>query len=164
MYNGKQRGQRRKLKNLLSNIDKFEAFTDVDIEYEHFHVPSTPWIECPKTSRKVKTAFCKKWIEKTNEFICQKPDNLTFCKVVAVISYPKLWDSQIIIFYDEKYYKDFWNRKGPYQTWIRIEDKTRSFIKTRGIKTWLPETGYKEIINEEDKIYKSYLWYYGEQL
>lgn len=134
----------------------------MDCEYEHFHVPSTPWIEFPKTSGRIKTAFCRKWIEKTEEFISQKPE-ISFCKVVAVICYPNLWDSQIIIFYDEKYYNSFWNRNGPYQVWTRIEN-TKSFVKTRGIETNLVETCYEEKIKEKDETHISYLWYYGEQV
>lgn len=163
MNNRKQRGQRRKLKKLLTNIDRFLPFTDVEDEYEHFHVPSTPWIEFPKTAGRIKTAFCRKWIEKTEEFISQKPSGLSFCKVVSVICYPNLWDSQIIIFYDKKYYNSFWDRKGPYQVWTRIEN-TKSFTKARGISTTLPETCYKEKISEDDETRISYLWYYGEQL
>lgn len=163
MYFGKTRGQKRKLKTLLNNIDGFEAFTDINCEFEHFHVPSTPWIEMPKTSGKVKTEFCKKWIAKTEEFISQKPMELPFCKVVAVLSYPNLWDSQIIIFYDEAYFSSFWDRKGPYQVWTRIEDG-RSFIKERGILIELPETGYVEKIDDYNYRRNSLIWFYGEQL
>ncbi len=42
-------------------------------------------------------------------------------KVVAVIDELYLWNSQIIIFYDEKYYNDFWDRKDSYQTWTPLE-------------------------------------------
>lgn len=161
MYNGKQRGQRRKLKNLLSNIDKFEAFTDVDIEYEHFHVPSTPWIECPKTSGKVKTIFIKKWLEKTVEFIENKPNELQFYKVVAVIDSKSLYSSQIIIFYSESYYNNFWKRKNYYQTWEKLDSK-KSLKQRLNIQTNLKEIGFKETINDDDYKYETELWFYGE--
>ncbi len=137
------------------------TFQDTEVAYEHFHVPCGPWLSKPKTSGKIKTAFCKEWIKKTEEFIEEKPKNLPFCKVVAAITYPNMRDSQIIIFYDEKYYASFWDRKGPYQIWTPIKNKY-SFVKERGILTKLPEIGYIEEIDEEDYRTKSYIWFYGE--
>ena len=81
--------------------------------------------------------------------------------MVAAITYPDVRESQIIIFYDENYYKSFWDRKGPYQTWTPVDDKY-SFAKDRGIVTMLPEIGYIEELNDEDYQTKSYIWFYGE--
>ena len=158
----KERGQSRKLKALTENTHLFVPFEDTDIRYEHFHVPSGPFISSPKTSGKVKTAFCKVWLQKAEEIIKQKPSDLPFCKVVAIIDESDLWESQIVIFYDEKYYGAFWTRNTPEQTWAIIEDPTKSFIKERNIKTQLNEIGYLETISEIDLNKKSALWFYGE--
>lgn len=169
MIRSKSRGQKRKYKTLLKWMDKMEpfkkvndlSFKDTEDEYEHFHVPCGPWLSKPKTSGKIKTAFCKKWLEKTEEFINNKPKDLPFCKVVAAITYPDVRNSQIIIFYDEEYYNSFWNRKGPYQIWT-LMDKKYSFAKERGIVTELPEIGYIEELNDEDYHTKTHIWFYGE--
>ena len=158
----KERGQSRKLKALTENTHLFVPFEDTDIRYEHFHVPSGPFISSPKTSGKVKTAFCKVWLQKAEEIIKQKPSDLPFCKVVAIIDESDLWESQIVIFYDEKYYGAFWTRNTPEQTWAIIEDPTKSFIKERNIKTQLNEIGYLETISGIDFNKKSVLWLYGE--
>ncbi|MDE6767491.1 MAG: DUF3916 domain-containing protein, partial [Eubacterium sp.] len=71
------------------------------------------------------------------------------------------WNSQIIIFYDEEYYKSFWQRTGPEQFWIPIE-KSKSFCKIRNITTTLPEIGYVEKIAEDNNIIQSELWFYGD--
>ena len=55
----KERGQNRKLKILIDNMHLFVPFENTDVRYEHFHVPSGNFISSPKTSGKVKTAFCK---------------------------------------------------------------------------------------------------------
>lgn len=166
MYNGKVRGQRRKLKKLLNNIEEIKAYQnlefDMENKYEHFHVPCTPWIERPKTYSKIKTAFCKVWIRKTEEIINTKPEGLQFCKVVCNICVPNLWDSQIIIFYDKDYYDSFWDRHGGYQDWSKIQGSS-SLIKERWVTTNLKETGYIETIIDEDSKYTSYMWFYGEQ-
>lgn len=148
---------------LLRWMDTFDPFKETNEQEEHFHVPCRPWLDQPKTSSKIKTEFCRKWLKKTEEFIACKPKELPFCKVVAAICYPHVRNSQIIIFYDEKYYSTFWKRDGEYQKWTRIESG-KSFAKERNIKTDLPETGYIEELFDEDYYVKSYIWFYGEQL
>ncbi len=76
MIRSKSRGQKRKFKILLGWIDqiepfkdKKEPFKDTDKDFEHFHVPCGPWLAKPKTSGKIKTDFCKIWLEKTEELI-----------------------------------------------------------------------------------------------
>lgn len=150
MKNKKVRGQKRKLNNLLRDIDSITPSFDFKGEYEHFHIPCGWWISEPKTSRKVKTEFCRKWLEKTRKIIDSKPQSHGFCKVVANIVTPCFWNSQIIIFYDEQYYNTFFDRKGNYQVWIPIENY--SFAASRGISADLNEKGYLEILYEDDYI------------
>lgn len=158
----KQRGQHRKLNTLLKNIDSFTPFQNCTENCEHFHVPSSPFISGKKTSGKIKTEFCKKWLKTTEKFIIQKPPDLPFCKIIAVLDEFDLWNSQIIIFYNKDYYDLFWKRQGPEQIWELIEDKNTSFIQSRNINTNLCEKGYYETICEDDYYKKSTLWFYGE--
>ncbi len=158
----KQRGQLRKLKNVCQSIGRFEPFTRTDEMYEHFHFPGDFFIEAEKTSGKIQTKFCKKWLETAEKFISQKPEDIAFCKVVALICVPNFWSSQIIIFYDEQYYNSFWDRKDSYQTWTPIGER-RSFCKERNIETSLQETGYLERL-EDEEVYESELWFYEEEI
>lgn len=160
----KQRGQRRKWNALLTNMNAFVPFQAITEPYEHFHVPSSMFIQSPRTSRKIKTAFCKRWLEITEEFMEQKPAALPFCKVVALIDVPDLWSSQIIIFYRQDYYNTFWTRTGPEQTWVELDTQARSFIKQRNIMTALSEKGYREILCDDEHLEQSTLWFYGEFL
>ena len=82
--------------------------------------------------------------------------------MVAIINEGDLWESQIVIFYDKKYYESFWTRNTLEQTWTLIDDPTKSFIKERNIKTQLNEIGYLQTISEIDFNKKSVLWFYGE--
>lgn len=112
MFYGKSRGQKRKIKRLLKNIADIEPYKNIDEinrGFEHFHVPCSVWLDMPKTSSKIKTEFCKAWIRKTEEILKAKPEDLQFCKVVCLLCTPDLLGSQIIIFYDQKYYDTFWN-------------------------------------------------------
>ena len=162
MNHKKQRGQRRKLKTLCNHINQIRPFENTDYQYEHFHVPCDQFISSPKTSGKVKSAFCKRWLEKTDEIIEQKPCDLPFCRVVAVIDELDLWNSQIIIFYDENYYSSFWQRNSLKQIWTPILNHSKSFIQERNIESKLKEKGYYETISDIDFFHKTILWFYGD--
>ena len=157
----KQRGQGRKLKVLVNYIDDFIPFEETDGKYEHFHVPCCrSFINSPKIRRKIKIYFLRKWIETTEKFIEKsKTMHLDFCKVVAIICEPDIWDSEIIIFYDKNYYDTFFTRNDECQIWTKVNNKS-SFIKRHGIKTHLSEVciNIKDI--DEDYVYNSFIWSY----
>ena len=159
-----QRGQKRKLNALLANINQIQPFQNTDCQYEHFHVPCSQFISSPKTYGKIKTQFCRAWLDKTAEVIERKPDYLSFCKVVALIDEFDLWESQIIIFYDKNYYNSFWSRTSGEQTWEPIENQGRSFIQERHIESTLKEKCYLETIDDFEYFHKTILWFYGDIL
>lgn len=158
----KQRGQNRKLKSLLKNIKDIKPFEDTTVKYEHFHVPCGRFISSLQTNGKIKTAFCRAWLEKTAEIAKKKPTDLHFCKVVAMIDATDFWNSQIIIFYDKSYYDSFWIRNSSEQTWLSGKNDKLSFAQGRNIETQLKEQGYVEIISEPDFYKRSELWFYGD--
>ena len=162
MRHKKERGQRRKLKALIKNINQIHFLNNTNEPYEYYSVPSDQFISSSKTSSKIKTEFCKAWLDKTAEIIEQKSCVQSFCKVVAVIDEFDLWASQIIIFYDEDYYESFWSRNTMEQTWKVIDREGMSFIKERHIETNLKEKGYFETGNDLEVIHKSILWFYGD--
>ncbi len=158
----KQRGQKRRLKELLDNINQIQPFQNTECKCEHFHVPCGKFISSPKTSGKIKTAFCKVWLNKTSEIIKQKPDGISFCKVVAVIDEFDFWESQIIVFYDKDYYDSFWQRDSDKQIWSPIVKQGMSFVQKRHIESNLKEKGYYEVITDTDYNKKTILWFYGD--
>lgn len=161
MWNKKVRGQRRKLKALLNAIEHPSDPFSKEGRCIELSVPSSPWIEMPKTYGKVKTEFCRKWIEETEILTERIPGGIGFCKVVGCIVYPELWNSKILIFRDEGYYSGFWKRDGEYETWTKIEGK--SFAKDRNIRTELKEFGYREVLRDEDFDYSCDIWFYAAE-
>ena len=159
----KSRGQRRRLNALCNRINEFVPFTETARRYEHFHVPNDNFIEHPKTSSKIKTAFCRKWLETTQKFISKKPPTFDFCRVVAAIYPGHLWDSQIIIFYDREYFDWFFTRDNiADETWRPIKVSVRSFAAERNIYTPLSECGYIHGYTEEGTYTEDEIWFYGE--
>lgn len=161
MERKKQRGQYRKLRSMFRKIDEFTPFKRTDREFEAFNVPSDMFIEHKHTSGKIKTEFCRKWLKTTELFLAQKPKDIPFCKIAAILSVPNLWCSEIIIFYDESYWSEFFIRTGSEQYWTQIPDNI-SFSKKRNIKTQLSEQGYYEKLIDEVYIYENEIWVYGE--
>ena len=159
----KQRGQHRKWRKLRERIYEISdrAFRDTDQAFEHFHVPSDQFIDSRKTSGKIKTAFCRAWIEETERLTRQKPIDVDFCKVVCFLCPTDLWSSQIIVFYDIDYYDSFWDRSNEYQQWCRCKTN-RSLLAERNIKTNLPELLIRESIRDEEDVFYFDLWFYGE--
>jgi hypothetical protein len=153
----KQRGQKRKLKSLLKEIDEFSRYELIFGKYDEFRVPCRQdFIDSNKTNGKIKTAFCKKWLEVTEWFIKNKPKEIDFCKVVAIISVPDFWHSRITIFFDEDYYT------GLIGGYAKEKIPGKSFVGERMIKTSLDEFGCVQEIIDEDYYYKGFLWFYGE--
>ena len=154
----KQRGQNRRLKRLLKNLSQWQPFEDEYVEeiYDHFHVPSSPFIQHPKTRENIKKLFREQWVAKANELIEQKPDDLNFCKIVAIIIEPDLWCSQIIIFYDETYYNSFFSKAEGSQIWEEIP-------VFDNVPTSLNKRYFKETVYEEDVIvYQGTLKCFGD--
>lgn len=73
-----------------------------------------------------------------------------------------MWESQIIIFYDEAYYKGFFDRKTPGQTWLEMKENA-SFIAQRGVKSCFEEACYMETIQDEEELFEGRIWFYIER-
>ena len=135
----KVRGQRRKLRKLLRDIDGLTPFeSESNRLYEHFHVPSGTWLNSPSTAGSVKV-----------------------CRVVSVRCEPLLGEAHIVIFYSQEYFETFWKRNYSDQSWLPL-NKGSSFTAKRGITTALTEMGYEETLLVDGKTIKSTLWFYGE--
>ncbi len=162
MNRSKIRGQQRKLNKLLEYTEKIKAYEHTDISCESFSVPSSPFIQSQKTAGRIKTQFAEAWLLKAQEVLLQKPKNLPFCKVVAILDEPDFWNSKIIVFYDETYYNTFWKRDGAGQKWCIIRENGKSFLKQRNVTVNLPEISISELIDDGGTVKKSTLWVYGE--
>ncbi len=163
----KQRGQKRKLKRLIEYVSEFETSYTSKYPYECFRTPcSLDFINSKKTYGKIKTEFCRAWLNKTKEFIEQKPDNNKFIKIVAHINTEDLWGAQINIFYDEEYYLNFFKRNTNLDEHKLIDNK--SLKSMRNISSDLSEIGFKENYSYYDEDEDTYiticneLWHYGE--
>ncbi len=162
----KIRGARR---NYNRFIDRLVYYTSefpnlLDASYWHFHMPcSNLLLNSPKSPSYVKTGCVNTIINRTKHLMSIKPQQMEDTKVVAVIDIHNLWDSQIVIFNDEKYYNDFFNRNDEYQKWILLKkESVKTFISKWNIAADINVQGYEEIIIDEDFKHKREIWCVGE--
>jgi hypothetical protein len=92
-----------------------------------------------------------------------RPDSGKENKIVCLINLPFIWDSQVIVFYDNNYYEDFFDRNSDYQRWSKLNTGD-SIIDSLNLKC--PDNfkvqGYNEEINDGDYKRKGQLWFIGE--
>lgn len=157
----KQRGQSKKLKRLLRHIDNFRVEKTPYTPYVHFHVPSSAFIEHPRTKFCIKRKFCQKWIESAKEIQNSYAHQVSFCKVVAILSIPNLWDSQIIVFTDQKYYHSFWDRDSESEIWHKItEDVRHPYLEGLQNVTYI----HRRIYEDGEIIFQNFLCCYEADL
>ena len=165
MNKQKQRGQRRKLKRLIYYLEKdTKDFPMHEREYDHWHMPcDESFINSYKTSGKIKTAAMQCMIDCAQHLYTIKPKDIDFCSIVCMISYPDIWNSQIIIFFNQEYFDNFFIRNSNEQTWSILNNKSMKEIRMLKIIPDFIEVGYlEEICDDGKKIYKNELWLYKE--
>lgn len=166
----KVRGVKRKYKSLkkylLVDTETFPE-PDYDYGYTHFHLPtSQSFIDSSKTPVSVRKQCIQLMIDRIHFLIENKPNLDITTRVVALISLPDLWNSQIIVFFGDEYFSSFFDRNWEYQKWIPLPEK-RSIEKEWGLS--IPENmkirGYRQEIIDEDDIDDKFineLWAIGE--
>ena len=166
-YKKKVRGQIRKFKNMENNIiESTSEFPEIDLDYGywHLHIPiSQRFIDSYKTPVALRRKCIQLIIDRVEFLINNKLQSDIDTRVVACINLPSLWDSQIIVFFGDEYYKNFFNRNTEYQKWIPFS-KERNIFKEWDLNfpSSMKVKGYKEEINEEDLSFEGELWFIGE--
>lgn len=164
----KIRGARRKYNKLLERlVSTTNDFPDLENQlYWHLHMPcSDLLLNSPKTPSYIRSGCIKTIIERTKYLINIKPHSMRNSKVVAAISIPYLWDSQIIVFNDNEYFNSFFDRNDKHHKWLPISNEdTSRFLNKWSISTTgdLEIKGYKEIICDDDYNYQGEIWFIGE--
>jgi len=93
-----------------------------------------------------------------------KPNDEGNYRVVVAVTLPEMWNSQIIIFNNDQYFKNFFQRNDQYQKWHLLSEERNLFnewdIK---IPSNLNVLGFQEIISDvDDYRYEGELWFIGE--
>lgn len=166
-YNKRIRGQNRKFNTMQKRLMEFTSvFPEPDYQYGywHLHLPtSQAFIDSCKTPASLRRECIQLMIECVQNLINIKPQIDIPIRVVAAISLPDLWDSQIIVFFGNDYYMSFFDRNSEDQKWIPLSEK-RDIIRewNLNIPGLIEIKGYREEIYDEDSCYSGELWFIGE--
>lgn len=163
----KVRGAKRKCKAIISLINEMTTiFPEVNMEHGYWNISlpaSQAFIDSRKTPFKVRTLCMQTLIDRVKYLIENKPDIDVSARVVACITLPNLWHSQIIVFFGDEYFESFFNRDSEYQKWTRLPP-SRSISREFNLNTstGLAEKGYRQVIIDEVFNSTSELWFVGE--
>ena len=163
----KIRGVKRKTAQMVRRIEEETDSFPVDFyqDYWHLHMPvAEAFIDSAATPLRVRKQLIQLLIDRTVHLIAQKPPDTDLFKVVALVSLPRLFDSQLIVFQGRKHLDGFFDRDTEWQRWIPL-GLERDLRKEWGITVpkGLGIIGFKEILVEENgEMYERELWFVGE--
>lgn len=163
----KVRGAGRKSRQMLWEVQALTAvFPEVDWEegFWHMHLPvPQSFIDSAKTPFGVRRLCAQALIDAVEHLRTIKPKLDIPIRVTALITLPRLWDSQIIIFFGESYFAGFFNRNNDYQKWAPLpEGRNLANEWQLRVPENLTVKGYREEITDDGDTYVSQLWYIGE--
>lgn len=160
----KQRGLYRKCKNMVRLIsEQTEVFPKPhqDSVSWHLHLPVFHGlVDSSSTPSGVRRLCVQTLISRAQHLASIAPTSEIQTRVVAAVSLPNLFDSQIIVFFGSKYFDKFFNRNTETQRWTRLP-QNRSLVQEWRIRipAEFSERGYLEEINEEAYNHKGELWF-----
>ncbi|QWI17778.1 DUF3916 domain-containing protein [Bacillus wiedmannii] len=167
MREKKIRGMKRKTNTMIKRIEEHtKTFPSTFYNDEYWYMPlpvSQAFINSCKTPRKVKRLCIQTLLNQAHHLIKIKPSDTHTYRVVVLISIESLWDSQIIIFKNEDYFHNFFNRNSEFQKWIPLSNKS-DFWKSWGISIYptVQTLHFQEVIYDEDTIDEKKIWFVGE--
>ncbi|MCW1240217.1 DUF3916 domain-containing protein [Bacillus pretiosus] len=167
MREKKIRGMKRKTNTMIKRIEEHtKTFPSAFYNDEYCYMPlpvSQAFIDSCKTPRKVKRLCIQSLLNQAQHLIKIKPSDTHTYRVVVLISIESLWDSQIIVFKNEGYFHNFFNRNSEFQKWIPLSNES-DFWNTWGISICptVQTLHFQEVIYDEDTIDEKEIWFVGE--
>lgn len=132
MHEKKIRGMKRKTNTMIKRIEEHtKIFPSTFYNDEYWYMPlpvSQAFIESHKIPRKVKRLCIQTLIDRVNHLIKIKPSDTHTYRVVTLISIENLWESQIIVFKNDDYFHNFFNRNNEFQRWISLSNEKLPFF------------------------------------
>jgi len=148
--------------NALASIDVVEDRPGCG--YWHAHLPvARSFIDSRAVPRSVRRQCIQALVDAAAQLSDATKSRNGECRVLTAISFPALFDSQLIVFFGEDYWSRFFERNSPEQTWRGLPPN-RSLVREWGIR--LPqggvEIGIEESVVEGVHRQRSELWFVGD--
>ncbi|QWV94292.1 DUF3916 domain-containing protein [Geomonas oryzisoli] len=165
----KIRGARRKMTGFISRLmSETERFPEEDrpgCGYWHLHMPvSKLFIDSTSTPLSTRHVFIQAVLDAAGKLRDLKStDEKRKIRIVTSISLPCLFDSQITVFFDDKYFSTFFDRDSSEQRWTALP-ANRDLQKELSLKMpeGLQQKGFHESVSDEDYSFEGEVWFFGE--
>lgn len=132
--------------------------------YWHAHLPvAEAFIDSPVTPRSIRRLCIQTMLDAANSLRTAQQQRGTDCRVIAAIDLPRLFESQLIVFFGQDYFARFFKRDTPDQTWVGLPPHRRlgrewSLRMPSGFSEW----GFSETIRDEDFQSRGEVWFCGD--
>ncbi len=164
----KVRGARRKCDGMIQAIrDATVVFPEEHAPgwgYWHMHLPvDQAFIDSQKTPHWVRRQCMQCLIDGAERLRGLKPKSDDTIRVVASISLPLLWDSEIIVYFSQEYFDKVFSFEPEWQTWTPLrESRSLSREWHLTIPHGFQERGYHLRVRDEELSYDGDEWLIGE--
>jgi hypothetical protein len=165
---GRIRGLRRKTMAMVRDIGQLATVIPAEHRegggYWHAHLPvPQAFIDSPATPRAIRRLCIQTLLDAANELRAAQERREIECRVVVAIDLPKLFDSQLIVFFTEEYFSRFFTRDTPDQTWIPLPPH-RSLVREWSIRmeAGSSEWGFSDTLFDEGVERRSEIWFCGD--
>ena len=131
--------------------------------YWHLHLPlARSFIDAPTTPQPVRRECVQLLLDAAFRLSKLRPQSVS-ARVVAAISTPKLFDSQLIAFFSTDYFESFFHRDSLEQKWAALPP-ARSLVREWRLvlPAGLFERGFHEHICDDDHEQHGEIWFIGE--
>ncbi len=167
MHEKKIRGMKQKTNTMIKRIEEHtKTFPSTFYNNEYWCMPlpvSQAFIESHKTPKKVKELCIQTLLNQANHLTKIKPNDTNTYRVVTLISIEHLWNSQIIVFKNDDYFRNFFNRNGEYQKWIPLSNEP-DYWESSGISicNTVQTLHFQDTIHDDDECHEEEIWFIGE--
>lgn len=166
MRTPKIRGVKRRTRRILEEIAAHTAAFPDDFEhgYWHLHLPADyKFMTSSRIPRRTKRLCLQALMDGAARLADLKPDNGRTYRVVVAVDLPQLWNSQIIVFEGDDYFRSFFDRNDEPGRWTSLS-AARSLQAEWGLsfpEDWR-QSGFLEVIEGEDGYrYEGEIWFVG---
>lgn len=163
----KVRGIKGKLSSFKQRLDAVLAdvkTVEPDEPYWHAHIPfDYTFIDSVNTPGKLRRSCVRIIIDAAEKLRTEYLADNKDCRVMAGITLPYMWSSQLLVFFSDEFYREYCTRNTPDQIWTPL-DKYRNILAEWDLSAPASFTakGYREEIDDEYSKYTDEVWFIGE--
>ena len=131
--------------------------------YWHHHLPiAQNFIDNPRTPQGARRQCVQLLLDAASRLTALRPASIAAPMVVAV-STPRVFDSQLIVFYSSDYFASFFHRDAPDQQWTQLPTSRSLAREWRlSVPPGFCERGYHEHIHDDSYQHDGEIRFFGE--